>query len=115
MLKAEGIRTGVTSKLNTAKSDFTQGNIFGKLILFMIPILGALIGGSIVVFAIISCALFVIMLCFSTNEAVVQNGYDYLKGFAAPAATIFGIILNVAFCIWSNRPRKFGSAPTASK
>ena len=33
---------------------------------------------------------------FTTDEAVIQKGYDYLRGFA-PAATTFGIVLNVIF------------------
>ena len=43
---------------------------------------------------------------FTTDAAVVQNGYDYLKGFAAPAATIFGIVLNVIYYLYANRKQQ---------
>lgn len=125
--------------MNNSKSDFTQGSILGKLLPFMVPILGALIlqaaygavdllvvgrfgttsglsavstgsqvlnfvtfvitqfamgvtviiaryigekkqeqigaliGGSVVIFAIVSAVLFVVMLCFSRPIAVIMQ------------------------------------------
>lgn len=59
----------------------------------------------------IGCAVFLFVLfkgdiltgIFTTDAAVVQKGYEYLKGFAAPAATIFGIVLNVIFFLVSEK------------
>lgn len=175
--------------MNSSKSDFTQGSILGKLIPFMVPILGALVlqaaygAGNerrakqalftgMGVGILVGCVFFAFVLfkgnmltgIFTTDAAVVQNGYDYLKGFAletivtavlfsmvgyfnghdktvwvmvqglvqtllvrlplayymsiqpdasltkigfaAPVATIFGIVLNVCFYIWMNRKKE---------
>ena len=42
---------------------------------------------------------------FTTDEVVIQKGYDYLRGFA-PAATTFGIVLNVIFYMYCSRKTK---------
>lgn len=42
---------------------------------------------------------------FTTDEAVIQKGYDYLRGYA-PAATTFIILLNVIFYMYCSRKTK---------
>lgn len=42
---------------------------------------------------------------FTTDEVVIQKGYDYLRGFA-PAATTFIILLNVIFYMYCSRKTK---------
>ena len=42
---------------------------------------------------------------FTTDEAVIQKGYDYLRGFAS-VATTFGIVLNVIFYMYCSRKTK---------
>lgn len=64
------------------KSDFTQGNILHKLILFMLPILGALVLQA----AYGAVDLFVVMVVF-----------------AAPVSTGVGVLLCVGFYVWWNR------------
>ncbi len=42
---------------------------------------------------------------FTTDEVVIQKGYDYLRGFA-PAATTFIILLNVILYMYCSRKTK---------
>ena len=42
----------------------------------------------------------------TTDEAVIQKGYDYLRGFEALAATTFVIVLNVIFYMYCSRKTK---------
>ena len=142
--------------MNNSKSDFTQGSILGKLIPFMMPILGALIlqaaygavdllvvgrfgttsglsavstgsqvlnlvtfvitqfamgitvliaryigekkqeligqviGGSIIIFAIISAVLFFVMICFSRRIAIVMQAPSEAVGLTSVYVKICG-------------------------
>ena len=42
---------------------------------------------------------------FTTDAAVIQKGYAYLKGFA-PVSTAVGIVLNIGFYIYLERVGK---------
>ena len=144
--------------MNSSKSDFTQGSILGKLIPFMMPVLGALvlqaaygavdllvvgrfgstsglsavstgsqvlnlvtfvitqlamgitvliaryigekkpeqigalIGGSAVVFAVISAVLFVVMIAFSRPIAILMQAPEKAVGLTASYVRICGAV-----------------------
>ena len=164
--------------MNNSKSDFTQGSILGKLIPFMIPILGALIlqaaygavdllvvgrfgttsglsavstgsqvlnlvtfvitqfamgitvliaryigekkesligaliGGSIVVFAVISAVLFVVMVCFARPIAVIMQAPAEAVGLTSVYVRICGagIFFIVAYNLLSAIFRGLGDS-----
>ena len=82
------------------KADFTQGSILGKLIPFMIPI-GALIGGSIVVFAVMSAVLFIIMIVFSRPIAVLmqapEEAVSLTSVYVRYVEVVFSLLLPIMF------------------
>ena len=164
--------------MNNSKSDFTQGSILGKLILFMMPILGALIlqaaygavdllvvgrfgttsglsavstgsqvlnlvtfvitqfamgitvliaryigekkqeligrviGGSIIIFAIISAVLFFVMICFSRRIAIVMQAPSEAVGLTSVYVKICGggIFFIVAYNLLSAIFRGLGDS-----
>ena len=164
--------------MNNSKSDFTQGSILGKLIPFMIPILGALIlqaaygavdllvvgrfgttsglsavstgsqvlnlvtfvitqfamgitvliaryigekkqeligqviGGSIIIFAIISAVLFFVMICFSRRIAIVMQAPSEAVGLTSVYVKICGggIFFIVAYNLLSAIFRGLGDS-----
>ena len=164
--------------LNNSKSDFTQGSILGKLIPFMMPILGALIlqaaygavdllvvgrfgttsglsavstgsqvlnlvtfvitqfamgitvliaryigekkqeligrviGGSIIIFAIISAVLFFVMICFSRSIAIVMQAPSEAVGLTSVYVKICGggIFFIVAYNLLSAIFRGLGDS-----
>ncbi len=164
--------------MNNSKSDFTQGSILGKLIPFMMPILGALIlqaaygavdllvvgrfgttsglsavstgsqvlnlvtfvitqfamgitvliaryigekkqeligqviGGSIIIFAIISAVLFFVMICFSRRIAIVMQAPSEAVGLTSVYVKICGggIFFIVAYNLLSAIFRGLGDS-----
>lgn len=105
--------------MNKDRADFTQGSILQKLFWFMVPILGALIlqaaygavdllvvgrfgstsglglGFGCVVFILVMTKGDVLAACFSSDAAVIQKGFEYLKGFAPETiatAVLFSMI-----------------------
>ena len=160
--------------MNNSKSDFTQGSILGKLIPFMMPILGALIlqaaygavdllvvgrfgttsglsavstgsqvlnlvtfvitqfamgitvliaryigekkqeligqviGGSIIIFAIISAVLFFVMICFSRRIAIVMQAPSEAVGLTSVCGG--GIFFIVAYNLLSAIFRGLGDS-----
>lgn len=164
--------------MNNSKSDFTQGSILGKLIPFMMPILGALIlqaaygavdllvvgrfgttsglsavstgsqvlnlvtfvitqfamgitvliaryigekkqeligqviGGSIIIFAIISAVLFFVMICFSRRIAIVMQAPSEAIGLTSVYVKICGggIFFIVAYNLLSAIFRGLGDS-----
>ena len=93
------------------KADFTQGSILGKLIPFMIPI-GALIGGSIVVFAVMSAVLFIIMIVFSRPIAVLMQAPEEAVSLTSVYVKICGsgIFFIVAYNVLSAIFRGLGDS-----
>lgn len=65
------------------KADFTQGSILKKLVFFMMPVLAAGL--------------------FSTDSAVISNGYDYLKGFALEILVTAVLFSMVGFFVYLER------------
>ena len=98
------------------KADFTQGSILKKLSLFMLPILGALVlqaaYGAVDLLVVgrfgstsgltVGCFVFALIMLkgdvlsgiFTTDAAVIQNGYAYLKGFA-PETLVTAILFSM--------------------
>lgn len=79
------------------KTDFTQGSILKKLFWFMLPILGALVlqaAFGCVVFLIVMFKGDVLAEFFSNDAAVIQKGFDYLKGFA-PETIVTAILFSM--------------------
>lgn len=66
---------------------------------------GMLIGGSIGIFIAIFSFFRGDLLAgiFSNDPAVIARAAEYLRGFAAPCATVFGIVINVIYFVVLNR------------
>ena len=45
-------------------------------------------------------------IAYSSSMSIQPNASLTNIGFAAPVATIFGIVLNIGFFVWMNKARK---------
>lgn len=79
--------------MTTDNTNFTQGSILKKLCWFMLPILGALVLQA-AYGAVDLLKGDVLAGCFSTDAAVVQKGFDYLKGFA-PETIVTAVLFSM--------------------